>query len=630
MKKLFLLLFAFAIVFNLAAETVKASQWGFDKDNATECLQKAIDSGAKKILIDNTGSDWIIDPVKLRSDLELIIGKDVTVLARPGGFLGVNDSLFTADGLKNITIRGESGATLKMNRQDYADKARYKPSEWRHGICLRSCENVVIRDLAITGSGGDGIYLGALAKPQNFCKDITIENIVADDHHRQGLSVISVENLLVRNCTFNNTKGTLPMSGIDLEPNQPDERLVNCVIEKCTFNGNDGSGADIYILHYNEQSPPMSITFRDCTFNGNNRGIFLEAGKSRGKVEYINCRTTNSRKFSALLHMPGKGLEVSFDGCSFSNSIAEPAFRILANRPSDDIGSIHFKNTAISDLRQGAVPVIIARNRIATNFVSNISGEIKFNNRVQTIAELLKGEQNIDNLLEKNPLATPDNFTLAAPPAAAKPRNPDFMRFRNKFSMVFLANSGDKIGVAMTGCSMIGGVSKARIGYQLQGPDGAEVKKGTFLADTKTFNLEFDAAAAGIYTLKIDTNRQQVHLQSNHPGQAMCMENGVLGLVKAKGKLYFEVPRGAAEFHIGISTDPGEPVSASLTDPNGKKVQTFRDFTGLQIFSGRADDQTAGKLWALEFEKAIEDIYIHFLTPLSPYASPSPDLLIRF
>ena len=41
----------------------KASWWGFDKNNATKCLQDAINSGVKRLIVDNTGRDWILDRI---------------------------------------------------------------------------------------------------------------------------------------------------------------------------------------------------------------------------------------------------------------------------------------------------------------------------------------------------------------------------------------------------------------------------------------------------------------------------------------------------------------------------------------------------------------------------------------
>ena len=55
----------------------KASWWGFDKNNATKCLQDAINSGVKRLIVDNTGRDWILDRIVLASNQEIILKKNV-------------------------------------------------------------------------------------------------------------------------------------------------------------------------------------------------------------------------------------------------------------------------------------------------------------------------------------------------------------------------------------------------------------------------------------------------------------------------------------------------------------------------------------------------------------------------
>ena len=44
-------------------------------------------------------------------------------------------------------------------------------------------------------------------------RDIVIRDVVADQNHRQGISVISAVGLLVENSTFSGTNGTAPMAG---------------------------------------------------------------------------------------------------------------------------------------------------------------------------------------------------------------------------------------------------------------------------------------------------------------------------------------------------------------------------------------------------------------------------------
>ena len=260
----------------------RASWWGFDKTNATQYLQAALDSGVKKLIIDQTGSDWIIDPVILPGDQEIVLEKNVRIIARRGGFKGIRDSLMSAYGRKNIVIRGEDGAVIEMHKADYQDKKQYKPSEWRHAIALWGCENVVIRDLTIKSSGGDGIYLGAnwynirelnapptqrgLSRPG---RNILIESVICDDHHRQGISVISASNLRIRRCVLKNTRGTAPAAGIDFEPNAANEIIQDCIMEDCLVENNSGGG----ILVATEINTPVDLIIRRCEIIGGSRGI---------------------------------------------------------------------------------------------------------------------------------------------------------------------------------------------------------------------------------------------------------------------------------------------------------------------------------------------------------------------
>ena len=49
--------------------------WGFDPEDATDSLQAAIDSGVSRLIIPNVGQEWVVRPLTLRSNLELILKK---------------------------------------------------------------------------------------------------------------------------------------------------------------------------------------------------------------------------------------------------------------------------------------------------------------------------------------------------------------------------------------------------------------------------------------------------------------------------------------------------------------------------------------------------------------------------
>lgn len=124
-------------------------------------------------------------------------------------------------------------------------------SEWGMGVGIIASSRVKIHDVLISHCTGDGIYIGGY--PTSYIGDfsqssrnIIIKNVIADSNRRQGMSVISVDGLLVEECSFINTgsvEATAPSDGIDIEPNVSDGRnnsIRNVIIRECVFRNNAG------------------------------------------------------------------------------------------------------------------------------------------------------------------------------------------------------------------------------------------------------------------------------------------------------------------------------------------------------------------------------------------------------
>ena len=300
-----------------AEDVVKASSFGFDPVDSTEILQKALDSGAKKIVIDVQRSPWIVRPLFVRSNCEIVFERGTEVLAKKGEFRGKNDSLFTLRCCENVKLVGY-GAVLRMHRADYA-AAPYAKAEWRMSLNLRSCRNVTVEGLTLVESGGDGVYLGVDGK-NGPCRDIVLRDLVCDRHYRQGISVISARNLLIERCTLRDTAGTGPAAGIDFEPNSSDEELAGIVMRDCIVTGNSGEGIQFYLGQLNAESKPLSVKIANCRSTGNSHGFWMSHGRThafvRGGVDCENC-TFASRNFRATYIDPAAGdaVVVSFKNC---------------------------------------------------------------------------------------------------------------------------------------------------------------------------------------------------------------------------------------------------------------------------------------------------------------------------
>ncbi|MBM3501031.1 MAG: hypothetical protein FJX74_20455, partial [Armatimonadetes bacterium] len=48
-----------------AEKVAHASWWGFSPEDATAILQAAIDSGAEKLIVEDMGSPWIVEMLRL-------------------------------------------------------------------------------------------------------------------------------------------------------------------------------------------------------------------------------------------------------------------------------------------------------------------------------------------------------------------------------------------------------------------------------------------------------------------------------------------------------------------------------------------------------------------------------------
>jgi hypothetical protein len=335
----------------------RAAWWGFDRADSTAALQAAIDSGAEKVALEDLGSPWIVGPITLADNQELVLEKGVVLQAKREAFRGKGDCLLTATGKRNVAITGR-GATIRMWKQDYA-KPPYEKSEWRHAISIRGCANVRIAGLTIASSGGDGIYLGA-GKNGETNRNTVIRDVVCDDNNRQGISVITADTLLIENCTLKNTDGMSPRAGIDFEPNRPSERLVNCAMRNCAAENNQGDGYLFALMNLGKDSAKISIRLENCRSSGNRNGLRFILNNAApdaavlGSLDVVDCKFENPRaNVVRIVSKPASAARVRFIRCLMARPGMPAAILFLApskrrNRVKD-IGGVEFLDCAVKE-----------------------------------------------------------------------------------------------------------------------------------------------------------------------------------------------------------------------------------------------------------------------------------------
>ena len=312
-----------------------AAWWGFDPEDVTDTLQAALSSGARTVVVPNVGRDWIVRPITLAGDQELILEPGVVITAKRGEYRGGGDCVFVARDLSHLTIRGY-GATIRMQKEDYIVGkvlldlgwqrwfGQYVKAEWRMPLRLEGCTDVKVYGLTLRDSGGDGIMIGRGSK-QAYCQDVHLKDLVCENNYRQGLSVISAQGLLVEDCVFSNTWGTPPSSGVDLEPDTADERLRDVVFRHCRFDDNYGDGIEVFLAHLTADSGDISVRFEHCRvrsrWGSGIRVTNLPDGGPGGLVEFQDCTVEDTEAYGIKVQdKSASRARVRFVSCALRNT----------------------------------------------------------------------------------------------------------------------------------------------------------------------------------------------------------------------------------------------------------------------------------------------------------------------
>lgn len=625
-------------------EEARASWWGFDEEDSTEALQAAINSGAPKLIVENMGKPWIVRPIMLASDQEITFEEGAEVLAKRGEFKGRTDALFSAINRENITLTGY-GATLRMHRADYDDPEQYEKAEWRHALSIRSSSNINVHGLTLAESGGDGIYLGTATRWVTN-KDIHIKDVICESNYRQGISVITAENLLIENTIMRNTDGTPPRAGIDFEPNHPEERLVNVVMRDCLAENNAGWGYVLYLRPMAAHSEPVSVRFENCRSVGDRAGGFAAITQNTadravtGSIEFINCTVENSGGAGlAVGDVPIIGCDVRFVNCTVINPALErPAVTPiqLSSRAGADevIGGFEFIDVRIEDPLDrnpmsyidgaGGLPI----EDITGNLILVRDGEER---RVDLTEEVL-GEWMPVIAMKRIPRL--DIADVAFQPLVdempAEGFNFGYGVMRRVGRFVIWAREGDQVRFGVRH-SQVGPYAGRTAPVVIVGPAGEEVHRGEAPFEEET-EVAFTAPETGLYrvTVEVAPNRVAV-THSSHPVN-LAGEGRRVDLIFGAGDYWFWVPAGTTEFGVRVAGEGvGEAVRATLIDPAGNVVEDVDNLVQTHQFEVELDAPSEGEAWVIRLSRPSEQTWEDHsidLRGVPPLLAPSPEALL--
>jgi len=271
------------------AQTTQRAELAFPKVSSTgiprsPTLQEMLDENSSVIHVPY--GEYVLDvPLYVHSNTTVRFAPGTRVLAAPGAFQGIEDSMIVIAGVSNVVIEAYD-CTFKMRKLDYRNLDQYSPSEWRHVVSIRGSRNISIFGGRYESSGGDGIYIGPLVQGtlRTSCNSINILGVTCHDNWRQGISVLAATNSVIADSIFSGTVGTSPQAGIDVEPEPGDS--VDLVVRNCISKSNRGPA---FMVNLARVSPAryIRISFEDCVPIGVPRdqlefktiGVFDEWGR---------------------------------------------------------------------------------------------------------------------------------------------------------------------------------------------------------------------------------------------------------------------------------------------------------------------------------------------------------------
>lgn len=262
-----------------SSHVVNVKEKGAKGDGITDdtaAIQAAVDqvggTGGTVLVPDGTYIINAITSIKIKSDMTFRMSKGTVLKALPNG--KTNYSIINITDASNVNV---IDGTLIGERDEHTGTS----GEWGMGITLRGATNAVVEGVMAKNCWGDGFYISGNSKNVKFC------SVIADNNRRQGMSIISVDGIVVKNSIFENTGGTPPQAGIDIEPNEKD--AINDVkILNSQFIANKGLGIQLY------QGANRSL-INDVTIDGNSIKGNLAGGIA------VNKTTTGHKIINNLL-----------------------------------------------------------------------------------------------------------------------------------------------------------------------------------------------------------------------------------------------------------------------------------------------------------------------------------------
>ncbi|GAA3410699.1 right-handed parallel beta-helix repeat-containing protein [Paenibacillus hodogayensis] len=211
--------------------------------------------------------------VQLKSNVSLVLDQGAVFQALPN-----NQGTYMIISIFDCVRASVIGGTLIGERYTHTGTT----GEWGMGIHIQRSQQVFVQGVNIRDCWGDGFYVRASSG--------TIVNCVCDNNRRQGMSIVSANNLYINGCVFQNTNGALPEAGVDIEPDNAADHVRHVVFENCQFLNNAGRG---FAADIRNGTVCEHIQLINCVSQGNIRHsaiVLTRGGATTRHIAFRGCR----------------------------------------------------------------------------------------------------------------------------------------------------------------------------------------------------------------------------------------------------------------------------------------------------------------------------------------------------
>lgn len=372
----------------MLSEEMNVRQFGAKGDGSnddTANIQKALDTCATILVPDGTYMVNAITHISINTGNKLFLNNNTTIKAITNS--ANNYAIIHISNAKDVEI---SGGTIEGDRETHTAST----GEW--GMCVSivdGSDNVYIHDINLINAWGDGLYC-------NTTGSVRTERVYVKDARRNGYSIISADNFISNQDVIEDTHGTSPQSGVDIEPNLDTDILNNVIFNDLTTKNNSANG---FIAALRGVSG-VNIKLNNLKSIGDNRGIWVQSkNTTTGQIEIVD---------PFIIRSTVNGIFVRQGGDSFAHRIIRPVVTEYGVSVASGVGI--YVDDAPSDSNHGNILIYqpTVTNPIIADGVTSLwaigfyyhsgitRGNIKILDPIDLSGRLIRG------------LATGDNITV--------------------------------------------------------------------------------------------------------------------------------------------------------------------------------------------------------------------------